>query len=173
MSKPTDSVRKGDDRNAAWFSPCGRYRYLLMRTWNYWQQDTRSVAFLGLNPSTADENVDDPTIRRCIGYAKAWGYDRLAMLNLFALRATDPKEMLASDDPIGPSNNVFLGQYARWSDLVVCCWGNHGSHLGRADEVVEMLRDEASLTALRVTGAGQPSHPLYLPKTLRPAPFVA
>ncbi|MEP0894347.1 DUF1643 domain-containing protein [Leptolyngbya boryana FACHB-1624] len=84
--------------------------------------------FVGLNPSTADETHDDPTIRRCTKFAKDWGYSGLCMTNLFAYRATDPKEMIASVDSIGLENDQYLLEYAARAGIVVAAWGNHGTH---------------------------------------------
>lgn len=124
--------------------------------------------FVGLNPSTADEVEDDPTIRRCIQYAKDWGYGALCMTNIFAFRHTDPVVMKAQGDPVGPENDTALLHLAKDPGVVVAAWGNHGSHLGRGKHVTEML---ANLTCLRRTKKGHPGHPLYLPKFLTPIPY--
>ncbi len=147
---------------SAHFSQCRTYRYLLTREWG----SGLAVAFIGLNPSTADETQDDPTIRRCIGYAKEWGYARLHMLNLFAFRATDPADMMAADDPIGPDNDDTLRRVAADSIMTVAAWGVGGRHLGRAATVLAM--GLSRLHYLRLTKGGHPGHPLYLPKALRP-----
>jgi len=127
------------------------------------------VAFLGLNPSTADETQDDPTVRRCLGYAKQWGYGRMVMLNIFAFRATDPRVMKAAPDPVGPENDRYLLEASRRAHLVVAAWGNHGAFRGRSKRVVEMLRQAGvELRCLKLTGQGEPGHPLYLPKNLQP-----
>lgn len=160
--------RRGDAESWAIFSEDHRYRYVLGRTINAGVDDPKSVAFIGLNPSTADEKHDDPTIRRCKGYAKRWGYDRLIMLNLFAYRATDPADMKAASDPVGEANNVYLGWYARAASRAVCAWGVPGAYLNRGAKVAKMLHGEAVLFALRLTKCGQPSHPLYLPSDLNP-----
>lgn len=141
------------------FSPDRVYRYELRRTWG----EGGVVAFIGLNPSTADETLDDPTIRRCIGFAKRWGYGHLVMLNLFAFRATDPREMKAAIHPIGPENDKHIVQVARRADLVVCAWGVHGSYQGRDQDVLNILPVHPQ--ALGVTKDGYPKHPLYLPAT--------
>jgi hypothetical protein len=124
--------------------------------------------FVGLNPSTADEVADDPTIRRCIRFAKEWGYSGLCMANLFAYRATDPREMLAATDPIGAENDRYLLEYAAGANLVIAAWGNHGNHGNRHTAVKQIL---PSLYCLKVTRTGMPGHPLYLPQTLKPIPF--
>lgn len=150
----------------ATFSPCRKYRYTLWRRWhNLFSQDSACVMFIGLNPSTADEVYNDPTVTRCIGYAKDWGYAGLCMMNLFAFRATLPKDMKAVGDPIGPDNNSALIAMAEKVAIVVATWGNHGKYMERAETVKKMLPE---LYCLRLTKSGCPAHPLYLPKDLRP-----
>ena len=146
---------------AALFSPCRRYRYAL---WREWIDGAGTVNFIGLNPSTADEVQDDPTIRRCVGYAKAWGFQRLCMLNLFAFRATDPKDMMAADDPIGPDNDAVLAKQVGRNDTVAA-WGVGGWYRGRGQFIHDMY---PQLKILRLTKSGHPAHPLYLPASLRP-----
>ncbi len=125
--------------------------------------------FVGLNPSTADEMQDDPTIRRCIAFAMAWGYSGLCMTNLFAFRATDPTDMLRATDPIGPQNDQVLRERAGRAGVVVAAWGVHGTHKNRAWAVRMML---PQLHCLRLTKDGHPGHPLYLPKTLVPVEWA-
>ena len=107
------------------FSPCRRYRYALWRTWD---QNKPSVLFIGLNPSTADETNDDPTLTRCINYAKYWGYGSVCIANIFAYRATKPKELFARKRIIGKENNHWLFKLAIDADLVIAAWGNHGQY---------------------------------------------
>lgn len=140
---------------AATLSPCRRYRYELWRRWS----DAPPVVFIGLNPSTADETQDDATIRKCIAYAKKWGHGALCMVNLFAFRATQPKDMLAEDDPVGPDNDRVLQSLAWGCPVVIAAWGAHGSHRGRDKQVLGML---PTLYALYLTKDGKPGHPLYL-----------
>ena len=147
------------------FSPCRTYRYAL---WREWIGGSGYAMFVGLNPSTADEMLDDPTIRRCIGFAKSWGYAALCMTNLFAFRATEPKDMMAAADPIGPGNDAFLQELAPDAGVVVAAWGAHGAYRGRDAEVCRMLPD---LHCLALTKGGHPGHPLYLPKHLIPYRF--
>jgi hypothetical protein len=123
---------------------------------------------IGLNPSTADETNDDPTIRRCVGFARAWGYDALCMTNLFAMRATRPDDMKRSYVPLGRDNNAFLEQLAAGAGVVVAAWGTHGKYLGRDAFVRRML---PKLHYLRLTKDGYPSHPLYLSASLQPVPW--
>jgi hypothetical protein len=143
------------------FSPCYRYRYVLTREW---ERGEGNVNFIMLNPSTADASVDDPTIRRCIGFAQRWGYRTLTVTNLYGLRATDPRELRRADDPIGPCNGEELANQARLASLVVCAWGNHG--LSRGELVRRVLQATLSpfirVSHLGLTHAGAPRHPLYL-----------
>lgn len=156
--------------SSAQFSPCRRYRYSLWRTWHGLLPNAKGYAmFVGLNPSTADETNDDPTIRRCIAFAQSWGYEGLCVTNLFAFRATRPDDMKAADDPVGPENDKTLCDLAKSAGVVVAAWGVHGTHAGRADEIRAML---PRLHYLRLTRDGHPGHPLYLPKSLTPIPWV-
>jgi hypothetical protein len=125
--------------------------------------------FIGLNPSTADETVDDPTIRRCVAFAKAWGYGALCMANLFAFRATEPTDMKKAADPVGWENDAYLRRLAGEAGVVVAAWGTHGTYKGR-DQSVRLL--VPGLHYLRLTINGHPGHPLYLPASLRPQPWV-
>ncbi|WP_432797473.1 DUF1643 domain-containing protein [Poriferisphaera sp. WC338] len=152
-------------QSTARFSDCRQYRYTLHRIW-----DTSKpyCMFVGLNPSTADEIQNDPTVRRCIGYAIDWNFGGLIMTNIFSFRATDPKDMKAHPEPVGPKNNYWLKKVSADAGLTLCAWGNHGSHLDRATQVIPLLTNPH---CLKVTGAGHPSHPLYLKKDLQPIPF--
>jgi hypothetical protein len=150
------------DTCGATLSPCRTYRYSL---WRVWEPDKGMVAFCGLNPSTADETVDDPTIRRCIGFARDWGYGGLYMLNLFAFRATDPKVMKAATDPVGPDNDATLVSYQKQGVLIVAAWGNDGVFKGRAQHVLKNVLVHGPVKCLGRTKDGCPKHPLYLPKT--------
>jgi len=153
--------------SGATFSSCRRWRYLL---WRRWDEEKPIANFLMLNPSTADETQLDPSCARARDYAERWGYGALIVTNLFAWRATDPKELKQAEDPVGRSNNQAILRSARQADLVLCAWGNHGAHLERASKVVRMLMGAGiRLEVLRITAADQPAHPLYLPAKLRPA----
>lgn len=160
-----------DDERGAVFSTCRRYRY---RLWRRISGDPGTVAFIGLNPSTADEREDDPTIRRCIGFARAWGYGRLEMLNLFAFRATKPKVMMAEPWPVSPAhaasaNDDAILRIGRRADLVIAAWGVPGRYRGRALVVRRALQDaHIALHYLRLTKDGHPGHPLYLLGDLMP-----
>lgn len=155
--------------SGATFSRCNRYRYRLWRVWDY---DLPTVAFIMLNPSTADASKLDPTVRRCVGYAKAWGFGALDVGNIFALRSTDPSILADVTDPVGPENDLKLWQIAHEADAVICAWGVHGALYGRGRNVVAMLRNTKPLMVLRITREGHPAHPLYLPKDLTPIPWA-
>ena len=121
----------------ATFSPCKVYRYSLTRGFD----DGPACNFLMLNPSTATATEDDPTIRRCIGFAKGWGYGVLYVTNLFALRATDPRELYKHAEPVGPDNDRCILTAATGSQLVVAAWGVHGAHRDRGADVARLIRD--------------------------------
>ncbi len=146
---------------SAKFSADRRYRYALWRRWD----DRQQVAFIMLNPSTADEMISDPTITRCIGYAKSWGFGSLIVGNLFAYRSTDPKELYTADDPIGPENDECLARMATGSQLVIAAWGVHGAYRNRGDKVRKTF---VGLRVLGLSKGGHPLHPLYLRADLKP-----
>jgi hypothetical protein len=152
--------------SGAAFSGCRRWRYTL---WRRWDGARPTVNFVMLNPSTADEVDLDPSCARAQGYAMRWGYGALIVTNVFAWRATDPRAMKAAADPVGRDNDLAIAAAAREAALVVCAWGNHALHLGRAAQVLELLRAAGKpLHALKVNAGGQPAHPLYLDGRLKP-----
>ena len=144
---------------SATISVCTKYRYSLERVW-----DTGStrVMIVGLNPSTADADSDDPTIRRCVGFARSNGFDGLLVTNLFAARSTSPAALLEMDDPVGPENDHWIGRLTRRATKVVIAWGN-GGRLKRRDE--EVLKVLAGSYCFGKTQLGAPRHPLYLART--------
>lgn len=155
----TKAFTKGDAVSEAVYSDCERYRYLLTRVWG---PGPRAL-FVMLNPSTATEVQNDPTVERCERRARALGFGAFRVTNIFAYRATDPKVMRAVPDPVGPENDAAILGSIPWADAVVCAWGNHGLHLDRGREVEAMLRGSgARLSHLGLTGQGQPRHPLYV-----------
>lgn len=152
----------------AYFSRDRRHRYWLSRQMS---MDPGCVAFVGLNPSTADERTDDPTVRRCIGYAMTWGYGRMLMLNLHAYRSTDPRGLEYVDDPVGEENATQLLALARAADLVVCAWGANALHVDAIDIAHTMAATVEDLKCFGLTKDGHPKHPLYLAATTPLAPW--
>ncbi|MEM7769975.1 MAG: DUF1643 domain-containing protein [Cyanobacteria bacterium P01_E01_bin.6] len=147
------------------FSPCKNYRYSL---WRIWDTNQPIVLFIGLNPSTADANYNDPTIRRCISFAKHWDYGGIYVANLFAWRTPHPSVLKKTPNPIGNKTNYWLAKLNNDTHLTIACWGNHGNFRHRDKDILTMLPD---LHCLRITKKGNPAHPLYLAKTLLPIPF--
>jgi hypothetical protein len=153
---------------SAVISECGRYRYRLDRTWDE-PMDGKAgyVAWVMLNPSTADAELDDPTIRRCIAFTRSWGYSALSVVNLFALRATDPTQLRVSTDPVGPENNAHLIEVTAGSQLTVAAWGSSwpGPLADYVRRVGAELRQPGDVRCLGRTGQGDPRHPLYVKGT--------
>jgi hypothetical protein len=153
--------QKGDAASVAVYSPCEAYRYLLTRVWN---PDGRKALFVMLNPSTATEFQNDPTVERCERRARALGFGAFRVTNIFAFRATDPRVMRAMADPIGPDNDAAIVDSARdWADSILCAWGTHGAHLGRGAAVEGLLRATGrELLTLGLSKDRHPKHPLYI-----------
>lgn len=160
------------------FSPCGRYRYQLRRYVGPWE---RACVFVMLNPSTADAEADDPTIRRCKTFAADWRCGQLVVVNLFAWRATQPSELASVADPVGPENDRAIAAAIDLAmhrgplgiGLVVAAWGADGSRHGRAASVIKAMRAKGALPqCLGVTASGQPRHPLYLAGASSLLPFT-
>lgn len=147
----------------------GQYRYLLGRRWD---STLPECTFVMLNPSTADAKQDDPTIRRCINFAKSFGCGSLLVGNLYAFRATDPRDLFRADDPVGGERNedVLIGLLAG-SEIVIAAWGAHARQ-SRIAEVLKLPGAER-MEALATTKAGAPRHPLYLPNTATPVVWKA
>jgi len=152
-------------------SPDGRYRYLLTRRVGP-GHDT--ATFIMLNPSTADATVDDPTIRKCVGFSRRWRCGVLRVVNLFAFRAADPSILKAADDPIGPENSRWILRMLRTAEqsggqsIVVCAWGVHGAFQNQDVTVLRLLHGRAiRLMSLGITKHGYPRHPLYAPYSSR------
>lgn len=151
------------------FSPCMRYRYTLWRDWSdLFNPSTGFVMFVGLNPSTADDFQDDPTIRRCISFANEWGYTALCMTNAFALRSPYPRDLKRSRDPVGPKNDATLTEIATSAALIVAAWGQH---ITLNDRHLAMATLLPKVHCLGLTKGGYPRHPLYLSAATRPVPF--
>jgi hypothetical protein len=152
----------GDAGSGAYFSECRRYRYVL---WRVWDKAKPLMLWIGLNPSTADETKDDPTIRRCIAFARSLGSGGIIMANLFALRSTDPKVLRGHLDPIGPDNDLALKTAYHGCQPSVAAWGVHGAYGNRDLHVCDMLTKENTerfLSCLGCTKHGHPRHPLYV-----------
>ena len=147
------------------FSNDGVYRYALWRTWD---QSLEKLLFIGLNPSTADEVKDDPTMRRCIRFSKDFGFGGFIMANIFAFRSTDPKKLKKIKNPIGNKNDFWIKKLNKEAGMTIAAWGTHGDYLNRGKEVSRMLKN---LYCLRKTKNGFPSHPLYLPANLKPIKY--
>ncbi len=147
-------------RAGATFTPGRKYRYDL---WRVWREGGRRINFVGLNPSTANETSDDPTIRRCVGFAVKWGYGEMHMLNLFAYCTSDPRQLCLpyNDAPVGEENDRYLRELY---PEIIACWGNWGTLLGRSEQVRHLLTDPY---VFGINKNGEPKHPLYLPLTAR------
>ena len=158
-------------RSDAKLSEDGRYRWLLRREWEPTSAATR-VTFIMLNPSTADAEIDDPTIRRCVGYANRWGFQGLYVVNLFGLRATNPQALYKEADPIGRENDDEIMSAVVNANLVVCAWGNHGRLMNRGDYLARVMTRLHPLHVLDIGLTGQPKHPLYLRGDLEPTPWI-
>jgi hypothetical protein len=151
----------------ATFDERRRYRY---RLWRDWTASPRRVTFIMLNPSTADERVLDPTVRRCIGFAKAWGFGGIDVVNLYAWRSTDPAALRRSADPVGAGNDAAIACALRQAALAVAAWGSHPLAGERATAIRALAaRLRMPLYCLGTTTAGHPRHPLYVRGSTRPA----
>lgn len=165
---------KDDAPSVAVYSDCEQYRYSLTRTWD--TAGARAL-FIMLNPSTATEIQNDPTVERCERRARTLGFGAFRVVNIFAYRATDPNDMRAADDPIGPDNDAAIRQsVAEWvrnpDDLILCAWGSHGVFLDRGKQVISILRDIGNpLYSLGLTKGGLPKHPLYISYDQQPEPW--
>jgi len=166
----TRTHTKGDAPSTAIYSDCERYRYSLTRVWD---PAGRRVLFVMLNPSTATEVQNDPTVERCERRARALGFGAFRVTNIFAWRDTDPRAMRAAPDPIGPGNDAAILEGADWADQIVAAWGTHGAHLDRGPQVETLLRQAGHpLSHLGLTRHGHPRHPLYLAYSEPPRPWV-
>lgn len=160
--------QKGDAASTALYSPDERYRYALTRVW----ADGPRVLFVMLNPSTATEVQNDPTVERCERRARTLGFGSFAVANIFAFRATDPRVMRAEPDPIGPANDATILDLAATSSQILCAWGTHGAHLQRGTCVRTLLRATGKdLFHLGLSQAGHPKHPLYIGYDQQPQPW--
>jgi len=152
-------------KNAS-FSSSRKYRYSLSRIWD---KHKKHVLFIGLNPSTADEEVDDPTVLRCLNYAKNWGYGGFRMVNLFAYRTTFPSNLKQVKYPVGKDNDKYIIKLSKKADITIAAWGNNGNLYSRDKQVLSLV---SNLMCLKVNKSGQPAHPLYLKKDLKLTKFT-
>ncbi|MFT3784382.1 MAG: DUF1643 domain-containing protein [Nibricoccus sp.] len=156
--------------NECIFSPDRLHRYTLIHRWDEMFNRDHGIAWICLNPSTADEHQLDPTLRRIRDFSATWGYSYFVMLNLFAWRATQPDEMKAVADPIGPDNDRWIAHWCSKVDRVMLGWGEHGAHQNRAQQVLAYL-DSSKTYCLERNASGQPKHPLYVAKRNKPVLF--
>lgn len=163
-------------KNIAVISADGCYRYLLTREISQRDlllPDRGVLLVVMLNPSTADAHDDDPTVRKLVAYAERWGYSRLVVVNLYALRSPYPTDLLEAEDPVGPANDAAIREAAAGADTVVAAWGMGPSPslkiAARARAVIEMIGKP--LYCLQVNDDGSPRHPLYLPGNAELSPY--
>lgn len=162
--------QKGDATSVAEYSACERYRYTLTRVWDPHGQ---RALFIMLNPSTATEVQNDPTVERCERRARALGFGAFRVLNIFAYRATDPRDMRRAADPVGPDNDAAILGSLDWADRIICAWGTHGAHLDRGPSVEKSLREAgAELHHLGLSKDGHPKHPLYIGYAVQPTLWI-
>jgi len=163
----TRTHQKNDAHSTALYSDCGCYRYALTRIW---QPEGGKALFVMLNPSTATELQNDPTVERCERRARALGFGAFRVCNIFAWRDTDPRKMRAAADPIGPANDAAILEGCRWADRIICGWGTHGEHLNRGPQIETLMRATGlPLHHLGLTKAGHPRHPLYIGYAVQPS----
>ena len=156
-----------DSYKGAIISDCQKYRYAL---WRNWDLSKDKVMFIGLNPSTADHVDDDPTIRRCIGFAKSWGYGGLYMTNLFSYRTSSPDKLRNIKNPIGnPDNDDWIKKLYNKSSIIIAAWGNASFNKNRKEEIRNLCSD---MHCLKINKTGNPGHPLYQPGHLVPIKFI-
>lgn len=162
----TRTHTKGDAPSTAVYSDCEKYRYSLTRVWD---SAGKRAHFVMLNPSTATEVQNDPTVERCERRARALGFGSFTVTNIFAWRDTDPRAMKAAADPVGPENDAAILSASAEADQIIAAWGTHGAHLNRGAQVYALLRDLGKpLFHLGLSKAGHPKHPLYIAYTQQP-----
>ncbi|MFN6352757.1 MAG: DUF1643 domain-containing protein [Cyanobacteriota bacterium] len=180
-SFPVPEAWQAHHGGAAHFSPCGRYRWWLLRPWC---PDRSAIVFLGLNPSTANGNRDDPTLRRLRGLAARWGHGRLLVLNLFSRVGSDPAQLRRCPQPVGEHTDAWLATALGWLQAqpqhapgppprVWVGWGHQGGLHGRHRVMLDVLRCwGGEVVCVGVTREGYPRHPLYCRASQPPLPFV-
>lgn len=158
------------ETSGAIFSPCRQYRYQL---WRRWDDSKDMLMFLMLNPSTADENDNDPTVERCQRRAVQMGYGGLRVANLFAIRSPYPEVLYKTEDPVGPDNDQAIIESAKESGMVICAWGTDGDYLDRGKKVLELLKTNGIQPYyLQLNQDGSPKHPLYVAYDIQPQPLA-
>ncbi len=166
---PLPEDRSTRRRFGATYSPCRAYRY---RLWRAWAPEARRIVWIMLNPSTADHlGNNDPTIERCERRSVAWGYGRMEVVNLFALRSPCPAALRSAEDPVGPDNDRTIRRALARADAILCAWGALGTQRGRAGAVIALLAGKP-LLCLGTTLGGHPAHPLYLAYDRQPVGYV-
>lgn len=155
-------------KREAIIDPTGNYRYSLARIWD---RKKPQVTLIMFNPSRADAEIDDPTIRRCTNFARSWNFGTLEVVNLFAYRTASPQQLRQLADPIGQECDRYLLAAVDRAASVVLAWGNNGKLYNRDRSVLRLLARYRSLYCLGYTQQGQPRHPLYLPRDLHLVPF--
>lgn len=162
----TRSHQKGDAASTAIYSDCERYRYALTRIWD---QDGQRAHFIMLNPSTATEFQNDPTVERCERRARTLGFGAFRVTNIFAWRDTDPRAMRAASDPVGPANDAAILEGCDWANTIIAAWGTHGAHLDRGEAVARLLAETGrEVHHLGLTKDRHPRHPLYISYACQP-----
>ncbi len=147
------------------FSKDRKHRYVLIREWDLKKP---SLMIISLNPSTADEKINDPTIQRCIGFAKKWGFGRLFVTNLFSFRATSPKDLFNFKNPIGDKNDYWIRKLLKKVNKIVLAYGNHGGFKNRHQKILKIIKNPY---CIKKSKTGMPMHPLYLKYTKKPIKY--
>lgn len=162
--------QKDDAFSVAQYSDCESYRYALTRTWD---ETGRKALFIMLNPSTATEVQNDPTVERCERRSRTLGFGAFCVTNIFAWRDTDPRKMRAASEPIGTENDATILGFCPWADQIIAAWGTHGAHLNRGPAMLQILRGVGQpLYHLGLTKEGHPKHPLYIAYSQQPEKWV-
>lgn len=149
------------------FSDDELYRYAWVASWG----KGKPLMVVGLNPSTADENQTDPTVAKCVQYAKDWKFPGLIMANAFAYRSTDPKKLYELEDPVGERNDFYLKELSTFAGCVLLAWGNHATYRNRSENILKLFNG-LELFCLKTNKNGEPAHPLYLKKSIKPIHYI-
>lgn len=172
MASPVVTLFSGEMHKSAMLSDCGKYRYSLSRIWD---NKGPLLAWVCLNPSIADAERDDPTLKQMMHFSQAWGYGGLYVTNLFAYRTTYPKDLtkLSREVAVGPLNNEHIGHVLAMTQAVIGGWGASGTRWGRDKEVLSLIKASGrTLLAFETSDARFPLHPLYKKHTLTAKPWV-